>query len=52
MIVLLSLLDTGWAPYAAFLEQLPRVLGGEAFAALRKPGAVAINLSIPESSSS
>jgi alpha-1,2-mannosyltransferase len=47
VIVLLSLLDTGWAPYAAFLEQLPRVLGGEAFAAFRKPGAVAINLSIP-----
>jgi hypothetical protein len=47
VIVLLSLLDTGWAPYAAFLEHLPRVLGGEAFAAFRNPAAVAINLSIP-----
>jgi alpha-1,2-mannosyltransferase len=46
-IVLLSLLDTGWAPYAAFLEHLPRVLGGEAFAAFRNSSAVAINLSIP-----
>ena len=47
VIVLLSLLDTGWGPYAAFLEHLPRVLGGEAFAAFRNPSAVAINLSIP-----
>jgi hypothetical protein len=47
VIVLLSLLDTGWAPYAAFLEHLPRVLGGEAFAAFRNPAAVAINMSIP-----
>jgi hypothetical protein len=47
VMVLLSLLDGGLAPFVAFREQLPRVLGGEAFAAFRNPSAVAINLSIP-----
>jgi hypothetical protein len=46
-LVAVSLLDTGWSPYAAFLQHLPRLLGGEAFPAFRNPGSVAINYSIP-----
>lgn len=46
-LVVLSLLDTGWAPYNAFLDHLPRLLGGEAFPAFRNPGAVAKNYSVP-----
>jgi hypothetical protein len=45
--VLLSIADTGVAPIRAFLEQFPKILGGEAFAAFRMPGATAINVSIP-----
>jgi len=37
----------GWGPYAAFLEHLPGLVGGEAFPAFRNPAATAINLSIP-----
>jgi len=43
----LTLAVFGWAPYAAFLEHLPKLLSGESFPAFRNPGAVAINLSIP-----
>ncbi|MBF5044952.1 DUF2029 domain-containing protein [Aggregicoccus sp. 17bor-14] len=43
----LSLLDLGGAPYAAFLERLPQILGGEAFPAFRNPAAMAINFSVP-----
>jgi hypothetical protein len=46
-IILVSLLDTGWAPYAAFLRHLPALLSGEAFPAFRNPAAAAINFSIP-----
>jgi hypothetical protein len=42
-----SLVDTGWAPYASFLRRLPQILGGEAFPAFRNPAAVAVNFSIP-----
>jgi len=42
-----SFLDTGWAPYAAFLHHLPGILGGEAFPAFRNPAAMAFNFSIP-----
>lgn len=42
-----SVIDTGLAPYKAFLDHLPGLLGGEAFAVFRNPGATAINLSIP-----
>jgi alpha-1,2-mannosyltransferase len=45
--VLVSLLDLGWAPYAAFLQHLPGLLGGEAFPAFRNPKAMAINFSVP-----
>jgi hypothetical protein len=43
----ISFLDTGRETYSAFLHQLPRLLSGEAFAPLRRPGAVATNLSVP-----
>jgi alpha-1,2-mannosyltransferase len=43
----ISLVDTGWAPYHAFLAHLPRLLGGEAFPAFRNPHAVAANYSVP-----
>jgi hypothetical protein len=45
--VAISLADVGLQPYVAFLHHLPGLLGGEAFPALRNPGAVAVNLSIP-----
>lgn len=47
LIALLALWDMGVAPFAAFVHHLPRLLGGEAFAAFRNPAAVAANLSIP-----
>jgi len=43
----ISFLDTGRAPYSAFLHQLPRLLSGEAFTPLRNPANVASNLSVP-----
>ncbi|MBZ5640209.1 MAG: DUF2029 domain-containing protein [Acidobacteriia bacterium] len=43
----LSLLDTGWPPYVAFLRHLPAILGGESFPAFRNPAAMANNFSIP-----
>ena len=42
-----SLLDTGLAPYRAFLRHLPGILSGEAFPAFRNPAAMGLNLSIP-----
>ena len=47
LILLLALWDMGLPPFAAFIHHLPRLLGGEAFAALRNPMAVAANVSIP-----
>jgi len=46
-IVLVSLLDLGWTPFAAFLKHLPGLVGGEAFPAFRNPAAIAINMSVP-----
>ena len=46
-LIAISLVDTGWAPYKAFLDHLPRLLGGEAFTAFRSPWAVAHNFSVP-----
>jgi alpha-1,2-mannosyltransferase len=46
-LIAISLVDTGWAPYKAFLDHLPRLLGGEAFPAFRRPWAVAQNFSVP-----
>jgi len=47
VLIAISLLDTGWAPYRAFLDHLPRLLGSEAFPAFRRPGGVAVNYSVP-----
>jgi alpha-1,2-mannosyltransferase len=44
---LLALWDMGLAPFTAFVHHLPRLLGGEAFAAFRNPAAIAANQSIP-----
>src|SRR5207253_4855086 len=46
-IVLVSQLDLGWTPFAAFLKHLPGLVGGEAFPAFRNPAAIAINMSVP-----
>jgi len=46
-LIAISLLDTGWRPYQAFLDHLPRLLSGESFPAFRNPGAVAHNYSVP-----
>jgi alpha-1,2-mannosyltransferase len=46
-LIAISLLDTGWAPYNAFLHHLPRLLSGEAFPAFRNPGSIAKNYSFP-----
>src|SRR6267143_6966478 len=45
--IVLTFLVFGWAPYAAFLDHLPGLVGGEAFPAFRNPAAMAINFSIP-----
>ena len=43
-----AVLDVGWAPFAAFLDHLPKLLSGEAFVALtRNQDAIAINQSVP-----
>src|SRR6185312_4530630 len=42
-----SLLDTGIAPYRAFLHHFPRLMSGEAFPVFRRPGGIATNLSVP-----
>jgi alpha-1,2-mannosyltransferase len=47
VLVLVSLLDTGWPPYYAFLDQLPKLLSGEAFPAFRNPVSIAKNYSVP-----
>ena len=47
MFSVLTFLMFGWGPYAAFMDHLPGLVGGEAFPAFRNPAATAINLSIP-----
>ena len=42
-----TLADVGAAPFATFLEHLPRLLSGEAFPAFRNANAIAVNESIP-----
>lgn len=46
-LVAVSVLDTGWGPYAAFRAHLPGLMSGEAFPAFRNPAAAAINFSVP-----
>lgn len=43
----LTVVDIGTAPFVSFVHFLPGVLSGEAFPAFRNPGAMGINLSIP-----
>jgi alpha-1,2-mannosyltransferase len=47
VLVLASLLDTGRAPYHAFLDQFPKLMGGQAFPAFRNPVSMAKNYSVP-----
>jgi alpha-1,2-mannosyltransferase len=42
-----GLIDLGWAPHAAFLVHLPRLLSGEAFPALVNPRGISGNMSVP-----
>ena len=42
-----SLVDTGAAPYRAFLSHLPEILGGEAFPPFRTVVTRALNMSVP-----
>ena len=46
-IVAITVADVGVAPFAAFMEHLPRLLSGEAFPAFRNANAIAVNESIP-----
>jgi hypothetical protein len=46
-LVVASLLDAGLTPYHAFFSHVPRLLGGEAFPALRNPVSIAKNYSVP-----
>ena len=46
-LVALSLADTGWMPYVAFLDHLPRLLNGQAFPAMTVPDGMALNQSVP-----
>ena len=46
-LVALTLWGSGWGPFFAFQEHLPKLLSGEAFPALRNPGPVAVNVSVP-----
>ena len=47
VLVGISLMDTGWAPYRAFLTHLPRLVSGESFPAFRNPLGIAKNYSVP-----
>jgi hypothetical protein len=47
VLTLLSLMVLGMSGYAAFLEHLPGLLGGEAFPAFRNPASMAVNYSVP-----
>src|SRR5436190_12831206 len=42
-----TVIDIGSAPFVAFLDHLPGLVGGEAFPAFRNPAATAANYSIP-----
>jgi hypothetical protein len=46
-LVSLSLWDGGLGPFVSFQEHLPKLLSGEAFPALRNPGPVSANMSVP-----
>jgi hypothetical protein len=43
----IAIADFGWAPFAAFLDHVPKLLSGEAFPMLRFVGPSDVSLSIP-----
>jgi alpha-1,2-mannosyltransferase len=47
ILIAVSLADVGWAPYRAFLEEMPGLMSGEAFSAFRNPASLAANGSVP-----
>jgi alpha-1,2-mannosyltransferase len=47
MLIAASLADVGWAPYRAFLDEMPALMSGEAFSAFRNPASLAANGSVP-----
>ena len=47
ILTLLPLMVLGLRGYAAFLEHLPGLVGGEAFPAFRNPASMAVNFSVP-----
>lgn len=47
VLTLVTIADVGWAPFAAFLEHVPKLLSGEAFPMLRFPGPSDVSLSVP-----
>jgi alpha-1,2-mannosyltransferase len=46
-IIAISLVDVGWEPYRAFLDEMPRLMSGEAFSAFRNPAGIVGNGSVP-----
>ena len=46
-LVLVTVVDVGWTPMAAFMDHLPKILSGEAFPRLRAAPALALNKSVP-----
>jgi alpha-1,2-mannosyltransferase len=47
LVVMVTIADIGLAPFSAFTQHLPGLLGGEAFPAFRNPASIAVNVSIP-----
>jgi alpha-1,2-mannosyltransferase len=46
-LTLAGVVDLGLTPFLAFVDHLPRLLSGEAFAAFRRPFSMAVNYSVP-----
>ena len=47
LVALVTVADLGWTPVAAFVDQLPKIVSGEAFPGLYRPAPISINESIP-----
>jgi alpha-1,2-mannosyltransferase len=47
VLTLVAIADMGWAPFAHFLDHMPKLLSGEAFPMLQFPGPPDVSLSIP-----
>lgn len=46
-LTIITLWDAGMPPFVSFLDHMPKLLSGEAFPALRNPGPMSINMSVP-----